>query len=146
VFTARYALSPYIKQIRFVFKGLIQGGEGPQYRIFLSSFKGNDLDEHDTWVCWIQHGTHFMLASSRINVTTHLLFTLWLNTVIFINKTYLNNRLENMARLILLLWVFVLSDRDLCERPIPLPEESYRLWCVSECDQMHINNLDTYCE
>jgi hypothetical protein len=25
VFTARYALSPYIKQIRFVFKGLISG-------------------------------------------------------------------------------------------------------------------------
>jgi hypothetical protein len=25
VFTARYALSPYIEQIRFVFKGLIQG-------------------------------------------------------------------------------------------------------------------------
>jgi hypothetical protein len=25
VFTARYALSPYIKQIRFVFKGLITG-------------------------------------------------------------------------------------------------------------------------
>jgi hypothetical protein len=25
VFTARYALSPYIKQIRFVFKGLIRG-------------------------------------------------------------------------------------------------------------------------
>jgi hypothetical protein len=24
VFTARYALSPYIKQVRFVFKGLIQ--------------------------------------------------------------------------------------------------------------------------
>jgi hypothetical protein len=26
VFTARYALSPYIKQIRFVFKGLIVHG------------------------------------------------------------------------------------------------------------------------
>jgi hypothetical protein len=25
VFTARYALSPYIKQTRFVFKGLIEG-------------------------------------------------------------------------------------------------------------------------
>jgi hypothetical protein len=43
--------------------------------------------------------------------------------------------------------------------PIPRPEESYRLWadpsyrgvlptvvCVSECDQVKINNLDTYCE
>jgi hypothetical protein len=26
VFTARYALSPYIKQIRFVFKGLMVAG------------------------------------------------------------------------------------------------------------------------
>jgi hypothetical protein len=31
VFTARYALSPYIKQIRFVFKGL-----NPRFRIFTS--------------------------------------------------------------------------------------------------------------
>jgi hypothetical protein len=30
--------------------------------------------------------------------------------------------------------------------PIPRPEESYRLWCVSECDQVKINNIDTYCE
>jgi hypothetical protein len=45
-----------------------------------------------------------------------------------------------------LLWVFVLSGRSLCDGPIPRPEESYRLWCVSECDQVKINNLDTYCE
>jgi hypothetical protein len=32
--------------------------------------------------------------------------------------------------------VFVLSGRDLCEGPIPCPEESYRLWCVLECDQV----------
>jgi hypothetical protein len=25
VFTARYALSPYVKQIRFIFKGLVEG-------------------------------------------------------------------------------------------------------------------------
>jgi hypothetical protein len=31
--------------------------------------------------------------------------------------------------------VFVLSGRGLCEGPIPRPEESYRLWCVSECDR-----------
>jgi hypothetical protein len=31
--------------------------------------------------------------------------------------------------------VFVLSDRGLCDGPIPRPEESYRLWCVLECDQ-----------
>jgi hypothetical protein len=45
-----------------------------------------------------------------------------------------------------LLWVFVLSGRGLCDGPIPRPGESYRLWCVSECDQVKINNLDTYSE
>jgi hypothetical protein len=39
-----------------------------------------------------------------------------------------------------------LSGRGLCDGPIPRPEESYRLWCVSECDQVKINNLDTYRE
>jgi hypothetical protein len=43
-----------------------------------------------------------------------------------------------------LLYVFVLSGRGLCDRLIPHPEESYRLWCVSECDEVKINNLDTY--
>jgi hypothetical protein len=32
--------------------------------------------------------------------------------------------------------VFVLSGRGLCDGPIPRPEESYRLWCVFECDQV----------
>jgi hypothetical protein len=32
--------------------------------------------------------------------------------------------------------VFVLSGRGLCDGPIPRPEESYQLWCVSECDQV----------
>jgi hypothetical protein len=41
VFTARYALSPYIKQIRFVFKGLIRfaywgGGGGLQLQRYLN--------------------------------------------------------------------------------------------------------------
>jgi hypothetical protein len=27
-----------------------------------------------------------------------------------------------------------LSDRGLCDGPIPRPEESYRLWCVIVCD------------
>jgi hypothetical protein len=36
--------------------------------------------------------------------------------------------------------VFVLSGRGLCDWPIPRPEESYRLWCVSECDRVKINN------
>jgi hypothetical protein len=42
--------------------------------------------------------------------------------------------------------VFVLLGRGLCDGPIPRPEESYRLWYVSECDQVKINNVDTYCE
>jgi hypothetical protein len=42
--------------------------------------------------------------------------------------------------------VFVLPGRGLCDGPIPRPEESYRLWCVSECDQVKINNLNTCCE
>jgi hypothetical protein len=40
----------------------------------------------------------------------------------------------------------VLSGRGLCDGPIPRPEESYRLWCVFECDQVKINILDTCCE
>jgi hypothetical protein len=49
-------------------------------------------------------------------------------------------------------WIFVScerlcwSGRGLCDGPIPRPEESYRPWCVSECDQVKINNLDTYYE
>jgi hypothetical protein len=36
--------------------------------------------------------------------------------------------------------VFVLSGRGLCVGPIPRPDESYRLWCVFECDQVKIKN------
>jgi hypothetical protein len=42
--------------------------------------------------------------------------------------------------------VFVLSGRGLCDGPIPCPEESYRLWCVFECDQAKINSLHPYFE
>jgi hypothetical protein len=35
----------------------------------------------------------------------------------------------------LLLWVFVLSGRDICVGLVPRLEESYRVWCVSECDR-----------
>jgi hypothetical protein len=42
-----------------------------------------------------------------------------------------------------LLWLFVLSGRGLCDGPIPRPEECYRLWCVSECDQMKSQNPST---
>jgi hypothetical protein len=36
--------------------------------------------------------------------------------------------------------VFVLSGRGLCDWPIPHPEEFYRMWCVSECDQVKNQN------
>jgi hypothetical protein len=42
--------------------------------------------------------------------------------------------------------VFVLSGRGPCFGLIPRPEESYRLWCVSECDQVKIKTVYTYCE
>jgi hypothetical protein len=37
--------------------------------------------------------------------------------------------------------VFVVSGGDLCDGPIPRPEESYRLWCVLECNQVNIKTL-----
>jgi hypothetical protein len=40
----------------------------------------------------------------------------------------------------------VLSGRGLCDGPIPRPEESYRLWCVFECDQVKMKTLYTYSE
>jgi hypothetical protein len=42
--------------------------------------------------------------------------------------------------------VCVLSGRSLCDGAIPHPEESYRLWCVFECDQVKIKTLYTCCE
>jgi hypothetical protein len=42
--------------------------------------------------------------------------------------------------------VLVLSGRGLCYGPISRPEESYRLWCVFECDQVKIKTFYTYCE
>jgi hypothetical protein len=30
-----------------------------------------------------------------------------------------------------------------CDGPIPSPEESYRLWCVLECDQMKLQKPST---
>ena len=35
----------------------------------------------------------------------------------------------------------VLSDRGLCDGPIPRPEESCRLWCVFVCDLETSNNI-----
>jgi hypothetical protein len=46
-----------------------------------------------------------------------------------------------------LLWVSVLSGRGLCDRPIPRPEEPYRMVCVVECDKVkNQKTLYTYCE
>jgi hypothetical protein len=44
--------------------------------------------------------------------------------------------------------VFALSGRGICDEPMPRPQESYQLWCVSECDQVKNkqSNLDTYSE
>jgi hypothetical protein len=42
--------------------------------------------------------------------------------------------------------VFVLSGRGLYDVPIPRPEESYRICCVFECDQVKIKTLYTYSE
>jgi hypothetical protein len=42
--------------------------------------------------------------------------------------------------------VFVSSGRSPCDGPIPRPEESYRLWCVFQCDQVKIKTLYTYFE
>jgi hypothetical protein len=42
--------------------------------------------------------------------------------------------------------VFVLWGIGLYDGPIPRPEELYRQWCVSECDQVKNKNLNTYCE
>jgi hypothetical protein len=55
-------------------------------------------------------------------------------------------RMPPEARMSVCCTVFVLSGRGLCNEPIPRPEEFYRLWCVSECDQVKIKTLYTYCE
>jgi hypothetical protein len=44
------------------------------------------------------------------------------------------------------LYSICVVGRGLCDGPIPRPEESYRLWCVFECDQVKIKTLYTYCE
>jgi hypothetical protein len=49
VFTARYALSPYIKQIRFVFKGLIGSVEGRSLDLFVRARnRKNNAPRHGT--------------------------------------------------------------------------------------------------
>jgi hypothetical protein len=42
--------------------------------------------------------------------------------------------------------VFVLSGKGLCGGLIPRPEESYRVCCAFECDQVKIKTLYTCCE
>jgi hypothetical protein len=45
-----------------------------------------------------------------------------------------------------LLYTVCVSGRGLCVGLITPPEESYRLLCVSECDQVKNKNLGTCCE
>jgi hypothetical protein len=42
--------------------------------------------------------------------------------------------------------VSVFPGTGLCDGPIPRPEESYRLKCVFECDQVKMKTLYAYCE
>jgi hypothetical protein len=59
VFTARYALSPYIKQIRFIFKGLITTIDGEQSVSFKSSSiyhnKNSPWDALNKTLCQLQN-------------------------------------------------------------------------------------------
>jgi hypothetical protein len=43
-------------------------------------------------------------------------------------------RIQPEARMFVCCECCVLSCRGLCDEPITLPEESYRLWCVVVCD------------
>jgi hypothetical protein len=169
VFTARYALSPYIKQIRFVSKGLIQ----LTTRIKILN---NPKIIH---ICTEQDGSSYSACDFYCEVpSSNLGYTSfgWIfsvpqrNTEIALNLPYIHLRRSE--------WPRGLRRRSAAQRllgsrvrispqgygclslvqclccqvevsatgPIPRPEESYRLWCVSECDQVKINNPNTYCE
>jgi hypothetical protein len=52
-------------------------------------------------------------------------------------------RIAPEAWMFVLYSVFMLSGRGLCDGPIPLPEESYRTWCVLECDQVKLQKPST---
>jgi hypothetical protein len=182
VFTARYALSPYIKQIRFFFKGL-NGSRHLKERRCLH-FQGCKVHEGLLLLIASQELSFVELAKSLIAISKlryaelinfsllWILHTCNAYGVITryglgklqrrISRSQWPRRLRRRSaaeRLLLGSWVrvppegwmfvsctvFVLSGRGLCDGPIPRPEESYRLRCVSECDQVKINNLDTYC-
>jgi hypothetical protein len=61
VFTARYALSPYIKQIRFIFKGLITALDGVCvhnpiiFTLTSTEFLGLIIDDNLSWKNRIDH-------------------------------------------------------------------------------------------
>jgi hypothetical protein len=57
VFTARYALSPYIKQIRFVFKGLKEGNQAIIAK-FLQKLAdiGSQVPDHDSNSVYVSDG------------------------------------------------------------------------------------------
>jgi hypothetical protein len=65
VFTARYALSPYIKQIRFVFKGLIL------YRIRKTDYMLRLISNKKNWDVNINLGNkkrHVEYTSPRMEI------------------------------------------------------------------------------
>jgi len=41
---------------------------------------------------------------------------------------------------------FLLSGRGLCDRSIPRPEESYRVWCVIKCHKSFTPTVSRYIE
>jgi hypothetical protein len=84
VFTARYALSPYIKQIRFVFKGLTQGypaGVGIILHCykFRWNFNSEKILQISSQPCfhrqpfhWPASRLHFLTAVKEITVTLNI--------------------------------------------------------------------------
>jgi hypothetical protein len=92
VFTARYALSPYIKQIRFVFKGLIttHGMNNVTYKVCIAGM----LVLHSKWIfysSWINQ------QISRMQECLELIgLTLFLNTALFVVSR--SQRLYNTSR------------------------------------------------
>jgi hypothetical protein len=191
VFTARYALSPYIKQIRFVFKGfndavncrdivvLVVGEKnmGKQWWNGTETGKADELGERPVltqhsfvpetrhgWACgcyWVsaavsRRPTTWTMARPTAHDSSDRGITAIGNVFEFCHGVLPNCRSQwpcglkrgSAAPRLLGLRVrippgvwssvccecCVLSGRGLCVGLITRPAESYRLWCVSECD------------
>jgi hypothetical protein len=59
MFTARYALSPYIKQIRFVFKGLIYADSVLRYDVL----HRNKANQNNTAARYVKKASRFLLKN-----------------------------------------------------------------------------------